>query len=148
VVEVAEHEWRAADGKRWIRARGERLARVDDVDGAERESLIDIRFLAQRRGWKNLDLVAAVGAFLDFIGGPERPLVIWLTRFVHVRPLEFGLCTRRACEGGKNHRCRNRGSSAGPLQGLAFHALSPLVLGPVSLDTGVSLHAARAASLH
>ena len=94
VVEVAEHVRRPADGERPVGAAGEELARVDDVDRAQGEALVDVGFLAERRGREHFHVVAAVRALLDLPRRPHRGRVVRLARFIDVRPFELRL--RRA----------------------------------------------------
>ena len=54
---------------------------------------------------KHVDLVFAVGALLDFLGGPERLGVVGLGDLVDVRPFELGLRRGRA---GHDHAKNDR----------------------------------------
>jgi hypothetical protein len=124
VVRIAEDEREVRHRERRIGARGEARAGQDDVDGAEREALVDVGLLAQARRREHLHLVAAVGALLDLVAGPDRPLVVRLRDFVDVRPLELGLRL-----GGAERAERARGQGAGDEgsagESVAGHLLSP-----------------------
>ena len=91
VIEVAQHERRAGDRERLVDRARERSAGIDDVDGAEPEPLIDLVLVAELRGRKYADLIAAVGALLDLLGRPQRLGVIGLRHFIDMRPFELGL---------------------------------------------------------
>ena len=91
MVGVAERERVVAHGQPREGTRGERRAGQDDVHRAQLQALVDVAFLAQAGGRKHLDLVLAVGALLELLAGPHRPLVIRLRCLVHVGPFELGL---------------------------------------------------------
>ena len=92
VVGVAEREGVVADGQaRDSELDGERGAGEDDVHRAQLQALVDVAFLAQAGGGEHLDLVLAVGALLEFLAGPDRPLVVRLGGLVHVGPFQLGL---------------------------------------------------------
>ncbi len=99
VVEVAQHEGRVGDGDRLVNGPGEGGARVDDIDRAEAQALVDLVLVAELRGRENLDLVLAVRALLDFLGRPERLGVIGLGHLVDVRPFQLGLRGGGGCKG-------------------------------------------------
>jgi hypothetical protein len=60
---------------------------------------------------EHLDLELAVGALLEFLARPHRPLVVRLRGFIDVGPLELGLGLRHAgmAEGGGCHRAGGEG---------------------------------------
>ena len=125
MVEVAEHERRAADRDRAVEAAGEQLAGVDDVDRAEAQALVDVGFLAERAGREHLDLVAAVGALADLLRGPDRPGVVGLAGLVDVRPFQRGLRLRlsRCAQAGRRDGGRQQEPPGEPLH----HRLAPIV---------------------
>ena len=96
MVAVAEGVRVIADADARHRARGERQPGDDHVDRAERQPLVDIRFLPKRRRGEDVDMVLAVGALLDFARRPYRPFVIGLRGFVYVCPLQLRLGERGA----------------------------------------------------
>ena len=105
VIEVAQHVWRVGDRYRLVDRASKRDTGVDHVHGAEAEAFVDLVLVAELRGRKHLDLVAAAGALLDFLRGPQRFRMIRLRDLVDVRPFQFGLsrCGRGGDRGGNNH---------------------------------------------
>src|SRR5262249_51947667 len=91
MIEVAQNEWRTGYGKRFVDRAGERCAGINDIDGAETQSLVDLVLVAELRGGEHTDLVTAVGTLFDLLGRPKRLGVIGLRYLVYVRPFELGL---------------------------------------------------------
>ncbi|CUI95118.1 Uncharacterised protein [Achromobacter kerstersii] len=86
---------------------GEAGARDDHVHRAQRQPLVDVILLAQLRGGVDIDVIAAVRAFLDFLRRPHRRGVEGFGSLVHMRPFQLGLRQRAATDGerdgGKQH---------------------------------------------
>ncbi len=95
MVGVAEDERVVGDAQPRVAARGERRAADDHVDRAQLHALVDVGLLAERAGREDLDVVLAVGALLDLLGGPHRFGVVRLGGLVDMRPLQLGLRGRR-----------------------------------------------------
>jgi hypothetical protein len=117
MVEIAQDERRVGDCQRLVDRSGKGDAGIDQVDGTEAQRLVDLVLVAELRGGKHLDLVFAVGALLNFLGSPERFLVIGLAGLIDMRPFENGLRRRRDgreqdCarkQGGERRAARNGG---------------------------------------
>ncbi len=96
VIEIAQDIGRIGDRDRLVDRAGEGDAGIDDVDGTKTQTFIDLVFVAQLRGRKHADFIAAGGALLDLFRGPQRLRVIRLGDFVNVRPFQFGLRAGRS----------------------------------------------------
>jgi hypothetical protein len=105
VRRVAEDVGIIGDSDRRVLARREARAGDDDVDGAERQPLVDVGLLAELRGRVDLDLVAAVGAPADLLGGPDRLGVERLGDLVDVRPAQLLLGEGGASEQRQGDAC-------------------------------------------
>src|SRR6185369_3859287 len=141
VLGVAEDEREVGDRERRVAATGEARAGEDDVDGAERQPLVDVGLLAEARRRKDLDLVAPVGALLDLVAGPHRVLVERLRGLVDVRPLELGLRVR-----GRQRGERGGGECAGDecLQGGSFGRHAAVSVLAMDIDRRPSTGARKA----
>ena len=91
VLGVPEDEREVGDGQRLVGVACKTRARQDDVHGAQGQALVDVGLFAQAGRGEHLDVVFAVGAFLDLLSRPHRVFVEGLRRFVHVGPFELGL---------------------------------------------------------
>jgi len=114
VIEVAQDERRAGDAERLGRRRGKIDAGVDDIDRAEAKSLIDLVLVAELRRREHLDLIFAVGAFLDFVGRPQRLGVVGLGDLIDMSPLQLGLGRGRPRDGGRDDECCRQCGAASP----------------------------------
>ncbi len=72
MARIAEDVREIGDADRLEVTRGEARARNDDINRADLQALIDIGFLAELRGWEDIDLVAAIGALGDLFRSPDR----------------------------------------------------------------------------
>ena len=111
MIEVPENERRATDRNRPEGAAGKKLACIDDIDGAQGQTLVDVGLLAKRGRRKDLHRVTVISALLDFTAGPHRGGVIRLANLVNMRKFEFGLRLKR-CH-GKQSQGQYRQSSTG-----------------------------------
>ena len=104
VLGIPEDEGEIRHGQRWVAAAGKTGTGQHHVHRAQGQALVDVGFLAQAGGREHLDVVPAIGAFLDFLCRPHGVFVEGFGRFIHVRPLEFGLGAGQAsgthCQGG------------------------------------------------
>ena len=101
MVAVAEDKRVVGDAKARMGACGKRRAADDDVYRAQRQSLVDIGFLAQAGGRKHLDIEFAIGAFFDFFGGLDRLGVKRFGRLIDVGPFQLLLGSGAQRQQGK-----------------------------------------------
>jgi hypothetical protein len=118
VLEVLEHVGRVRDGDRLEGGAGEGGAGVDHVDRAERQRLVDLLLVAERRGREDVDLELVGGALGDLAGRPHRLGVVGLVGLVDMGEFELGLGQDRTGEA-------DRHDGDGRHQGTTGHHLLP-----------------------
>ena len=91
MLTVPEDERVISNAQTGVGASRERRAADDHVYRAQRQTLVDVGFFAQRGGGKHLNVELACAALLDFFSRPDRLRVVRLGRFIHVCPLQLGL---------------------------------------------------------
>jgi hypothetical protein len=105
MVGPAECEGVVGHADRRVGAGCEAGAGDDDVDGAQRQALVDVGFLAELRGRIDRDLVAAIGALLDLVGGPDGLGVEGLGGLIDMGPFQDRFSLRGQGRGQDRSRC-------------------------------------------